>query len=410
MLIEKMAIDIDKNALVNYKTEVEKEWKNILDYWIEFTVDDTQGGFFGSVSNNNIADAYAPKGVVLCSRILWAFSAAYFNLRDAKYLAIAKRAYEYLLNNFIDKEFGGVYWSLDHTGKVLDDKKQIYGIAFCIYGLSEYYKATRKSMALEISKQLMEAIELYSYDKINGGYLEAFTRNWEVNSDLRLSEKDDNEMKTMNTHLHIIEAYANLFTVYPERKLCKKIADLLNDFENHFIDKKSFHLNLFFDEQWLKKSTLISFGHDIEAAWLLLDCAEKIGNQEKIEKYKSLSNQIASAATKGLDADGGLWYEYDSYKEHWIKEKHNWPQAEAMVGFINAFEITGNASYLLYSFESWAFIKNNLIDKKFGEWFWGINEDKSLMENQDKAGFWKCPYHNTRACLEISKRIQKLLN
>ncbi len=192
MLVEKMAIDIDKNDLVNYKTEVEKEWNNILDYWMEYTVDVDQGGFFGSVGNDNIADMYAPKGVLLCSRILWAFSAAYNNVKDEKYLAIAKRAYEYLLNNFIDKDYGGVYWSLDHTGKVLDDKKQIYGLAFCIYGLSEYYKASKTSTALEMSIQLMETIEQYSYDRIHGGYLEAFTRDWDVMTDLRLSEKDNN--------------------------------------------------------------------------------------------------------------------------------------------------------------------------------------------------------------------------
>jgi mannobiose 2-epimerase len=393
------------NILPGYHTEVFNELSSILDYWMNNTVDKKQGGFFGKVDNNNIPDPDAPKGVVLNSRILWTFSAAYLGEKKQPWLDIASRAYKYIVDYFIDRKYGGVYWSVGSKGAMLDTRKQIYGLAFCIYGLSEYYKASGEKIALYLAQDLFEHIEKYSFDQKNGGYLEAFTQGWKLLDDLRLSEKDENEKKTMNTHLHIIEAYANLFTVWPTKKLQEKITHLLEIFERHFIDPKTSHLHLFMDENWNVRSSLISYGHDIEAAWLLLECAETSGNVNYIDRFKELSIRLTDAAAEGLDKDGGLWYEYDPGKDHLIKEKHSWPQAEAMIGFFNAYQLTGDEKYLHYSFNSWKFIKQCIKDNSKGEWFWGVNEDYSLM-HKEKAGFWKCPYHNTRACMELIKRIQ----
>lgn len=396
-------------VLTAYKKEVEQEWEAVLNYWMQYTVDEGNGGFYGSVNNNNIPDSAAPKGIVINCRILWAFSASYIRLKNKEHLKIAHRAFKYITDNFIDEQYGGVYWSVDNKGKMLDGKKQIYGLAFCIYGMSEYYKATKNEDALNICKALYRQIEKFSFDKTNGGYLEAFTREWQLIEDLRLSEKDDNEKKTMNTHLHIIEAYANLYSVWPEKQLGANIVNLLDIFEKYIINKKSFHLNLFMNEEWIIKSSLISFGHDIEAAWLLLECAVIIESDTHINRYKEWSVKMTDAAVEGLDKDGGLWYEYNTADDNWIKEKHSWPQAEAMVGFINAWQISLNEKYLHYSLNSWRFIKNFMLDKNYGEWFWGINEDYSIMTAQDKAGFWKCPYHNSRACMEVSNRINKII-
>jgi cellobiose epimerase len=392
-----------------YRAEMLDELTSILNYWMNYTVDEEQGGFYGSVSNENVPDKTAPKGMVLNSRILWAFSAAFLYTNEQRYLNIAQRAYQYIIDHFIDHELGGVYWSVDYKGKMLDDKKQIYGLAFCIYGLSEYYKASKDELALYFANDLFEYIEQYSYDKKNDGYLEAFTREWNTISDLRLSEKDSNEKKTMNTHLHVIEAYANLYSVSEDIRPREQIMNLLDVFEKHIINSNTFHLNLFMDENWNVKSSLISFGHDIEAAWLLLQCAETTGNHSYINRYKELSIKITDAAIEGSDADGGLWYEYESKKNHWIKEKHSWPQAEAMVGFMNAYQVGGNKKYLERSINSWAFIKRSIKDKVKGEWFWGVDENNVVMAKKDKAGFWKCPYHSTRACLEIIDRTGKQL-
>ena len=396
-----------KTDLHVYKSELEEELSNILSYWIKYTTDNTNGGFYGKIDEENLAHQESAKGVVLNSRILWAFSAAYNRSRNSGYLLTAQRASDYIINHFIDKEFGGVYWSVDHKGRMLNGRKQIYGLAFCIYGLTEYYKAVRDENALAHAISLFKSIEEYSFDKNQKGYYEAFSREWQMHADLRLSEKDANEKKSMNTHLHIIEAYANLYEVWQDSFLKAQVEGLLEVFVEHIIDNQSGHLILFFDEEWKPKSKIISYGHDIEAAWLLQQCAEKINNDNLTEAMKHAAIKITDAVSKGLDDDGGLWYEYDVSTDHLIREKHSWPQAEAMIGFMNAYEITGDKEYLQKSFNSWIFIKKHIKDNVNGEWFWGVNEDNSIMQGQDKAGFWKCPYHNSRACLEVIKRLSR---
>jgi mannobiose 2-epimerase len=233
-----------------YRKELFEELSSILHYWMKHTLDEKQGGFIGRLDNDNNVDTAASKGVVLNSRILWTFSAAYQYLKREEYLAIAARAYNYIADHFIDRKYGGVYWSVDANGEPLEKRKQIYGLAFCLYGLTEYYKASGERIALHLAIDIFNTIEQYSFDKTKGGYLEAFAQDWKLTDDLRLSEKDDNEMKTMNTHLHIIEAYANLYTVWPDNELNESIKHLLDVFEQHIINPQTFHLNLFMDENW----------------------------------------------------------------------------------------------------------------------------------------------------------------
>lgn len=396
--------DIRKQVLVQYKAELEKELEEILSFWCDYTVDSGNGGFYGSVSNANIPEINAPKGVVLYSRILWTFSSAYRFRPKPEYLAMAKRAYDYILTYFIDKTFGGVYWSVDATGNILDAKKQIYGLAFCIYGLSEYYKVSKDEQALESAIALFHLIEDKSFDKEKNGYIEAYARDWTEISDLRLSEKDNNERKTMNTHLHIVEAYANLFSVWPDAGLKKKIENLLWLFLRYFFNNNNRHYNLFFNDDWEQQSSLRSYGHDIEAAWLLQQCAERIGHDEHTEAFKRLAVTVTYATNEGIDEDGGLWYEFEPGKNLLISEKHSWPQAEAMIGYFNTYQLTGDESCLRQSLHSWEFVKKYIKDNQNGEWFWGVNKDYSVMQ-KDKAGFWKCPYHNSRACMELMDRI-----
>jgi mannobiose 2-epimerase len=364
-----------------------------------------EGGFYGKIDNDNRVIPGSPKGSVLNARILWSFSAAY-NLTGKKlYLEIADRAYQYIVDHIIDKKYGGVYWTVDHTGNKLDTKKQVYASAFTIYALSEYYKANRSLDVLNEAAKLFWLLVDKSFDHDKTGYLEAFTENWQPLSDLRLSAKDANEKKTMNTHLHVLEGYTNLYRVWPDDALKQQISLLLNNFLDYFIDVETAHLNLFFDEDWNKRSTLVSYGHDIEAAWLLLDSAEVIRDAALTDRLKSIAIKISEAAQEGMDSDGGLWYEYEPAEDHLVKEKHWWVQAEAMVGFFNTWQITGDRKYLDLSMMNWDFVKDNILDKKNGEWFWGINENGQVMTADDKAGLWKCPYHNSRACIEIIKRI-----
>lgn len=391
--------------LKQLKTELSAELDSILKYWSSNTIDKQNGGFIGQIDFNDNLIVNAEKGSVLNARILWSFSASYQVTKNEEHKKIATKAFEFLSKYFYDAAFGGLFWSINVDKKPKDTKNQIYALAFAIYGLSEYYSISKDEKALEIAISLYLQIQRHSYDPIHGGYLEAFTRSWQPIADLRLSDKDANEKKTMNTHLHIVEAYANLFKVWKDKKLQNVIIELLATIEKRFINIKTGHLSLFFNEEWVEKPDVISYGHDIEAAWLLLQCAEISEDQNLIANYKKHAIQMANVTQEGLDTDGGLWYELDPENNKLIAEKHWWVQAEALIGFYNAYQLSGDQKYLDIVLKNWNFIKNYILDKQNGEWFWGIYSDYSLIE-KDKAGFWKCPYHNTRACLELIDRIK----
>jgi len=387
------------------KSELSAELDSILKYWSKHTIDNQNGGFVGQIDFNDHIIANTEKGSVLNARILWTFSSSYKVTQNESHKTIAKRAFEFLSDYFYDPKFGGLFWSINADKTPKDTKNQIYALAFAIYGLSEYYVISKDEKALEIAVNLYQKIQEHSYDALNKGYFEAFTRDWQPIEDLRLSEKDANEKKTMNTHLHIVEAYANLFKVWKNKKLQSDIIELLQTIEKHFVNTETGHLRLFFNENWIEKPDVISYGHDIEAAWLLLQCAEISEDETLIANYKKHAIHIAEVTQEGLDSDGGLWYEFDAEKNELIAEKHWWVQAEALIGFYNAYQLTNDEKFLNIVYKNWKFIKKYILDKQNGEWFWGVNRDYSLIE-KDKAGFWKCPYHNGRACLELMYRIQ----
>lgn len=397
-----------ENLLKDYRSEMQDELNNILTYWKEHTPDLVNGGFIGKIDHENKAYPEAAKGSVLNSRILWAFSAAYQFSHDLQHLEIAKRAYEYIQRYFLDKEYGGVYWTVDYKGEPQDTKKQVYALAFAVYGMSELYKVWPDEVLKQSAISLYQSIVAHSYDKKNGGYIEALSRDWKELGDLRLSAKDANERKSMNTHLHVVEAFANLYRIWPNETLKQQLVELIHIFLNHIISGDTHHLVLFFDDEWNKKSDVISYGHDIEAAWLVQEAAELVADEQLLEKVKDQSICLAQAAVKGLDKDGGLWYEYDPTTDHLVRQKHSWPQAEAMVGFLNAWQISGEQRYLEHSLQSWQFVKDHMLDKTCGEWYWGIEMDYTPMIREDKVGIWKCPYHNSRACLEVIRRIDAL--
>lgn len=384
--------------------EIKQELKRILKYWESDAVDNELGGFVGRRNHANRLIGQSPKGSVLNARILWTFSASYTYTAEVEHLKLAERAFNYLKQYFYDEDYGGVYWTLNYDGTPLDTKKQIYAQAFAIYGLAEYYKVSRSAEALQLATNLFNDIEANSFDPLFGGYFEAFGRRWEELEDIRLSDKDANEKKTMNTHLHILEAYANLYLVWPNEHLADKIEHLLNCFETHIIHPKSKHLVLFMDELWNFKQHIYSYGHDIEASWLLLEAAEILGDEALIEKYKQYAIDLAEAASEGLGADGSLLYENNLDLQHFNREKHWWVQAEAMVGFYNAWQLTKDPTYHQKFENAWHFIQKHLIDEVNGEWFWGCDAQLKPLLNEDKLGLWKCPYHNVRACLEIIRR------
>ncbi|MFD1630357.1 AGE family epimerase/isomerase [Pseudopedobacter beijingensis] len=389
---------------MDIEQEIEQELYRTLSYWESYAVDHDNGGFYGQRDQQNQLVKNAPKGSVLNSRILWTFSAAFKYTGEQKHFDLANRAYSYIKNYFYDKENGGVYWSLDSKGVVLDTKKQTYALSFAIYGLSEYYSVSKDKDALDLAIDIFNTIEKYCFDPKDKGYFEAFGKDWTEIEDLRLSDKDANEKKTMNTHLHVLEAYTNLYRYWKNDRLKDQLKELLLVFENHIINPKSDHLNLFMDEFWRYKEQIYSFGHDIEASWLLQEAAEVLGKEDILKRIKSQALKLVYAAKEGLLPDGSLIYESNADTKHNIQEKHWWVQAEALVGFYNAFQLTNEETFYNHFEQVWKFIKEHILDYENGEWFWGVDEKNNVMPGEDKLGLWKCPYHNIRACLEILHR------
>ena len=393
---------------LDLKTQLIKEYKDILKFWQDHTIDHESGGFYGEVDRSGQPVQSTSKGVVLNARILWTFSSAYNFLKDEAYLQIAHRAYQYLTEYFWDKEHGGLFWSLNHKGELLDGRKQIYAQGFGIYGLSEYFKATKNQESLNYAIELYELIEKYSGDAIHGGYLEALSREWGQMADMRLSAKDANEPKSMNTHLHIIEPYTNLFRIWPDEELGQKMKALIRVFLDKIIDNSTAHFHLFFESDWTVKSNMVSYGHDIEGAWLLHEAAEVLGDRQLLKELQAMSLRMAEVTLReGWAPDGSLLYEKDLSSNHLDEDRHWWVQAEGMIGFMDAWQISGNSLYLEKVHALWAYIRQNLIDQENGEWFLRIDATGMPVLSDPKAGFWKCPYHNTRALMELATRIKQ---
>lgn len=385
---------------------------NVLPYWMNKMTDHTHGGFFGRRNGFDVLQEKADKGIILNARILWTFSHAKNVLSNKNvvnaatiqsYRLIADRAYTYINQNFQDHTSGGVYWMVDYKGKPVNTKKQVYAQAFYIYALSEYFMATGNQEALDFAITLFNLIEKYSFDPHYNGYLEAFDKDWNLLDDLRLSEKDANEKKTMNTHLHVLEAYTNLYRCWNDELLGSKLKNLVSLFSEKILDRNH-HFKLFFDEQWNVKTHPASYGHDIEGSWLLYEAAEVTGDKDLIMKTGKMAiTMVNQTLQEGLDSDGGLMYE-GSHGAITNGNKDWWPQTEAIVGCINAWQLSGEERYLDVALKVWHFIDTALIDTTHGEWHWGVSRDGKLCNTEDKAGPWKCPYHNGRAALEIYKR------
>jgi mannobiose 2-epimerase len=383
-------------------------YNDILPFWRNHTVDEQNGGFYGEISHSMQIVKDSPKGLILHARILWTFSAAWQLTKNETDKKLAERAYNYLCSNFFDNEFGGFFWSVTSDGKPLDTKKQIYAQAFTIYGLSEYYKITKDDNVLQKAIDLFYLIEKHAFDDVLNGYIDAYSRDWSDMGDIRLSAKDMNEKKTMNTHLHIVEAYANLYLVWKNNSLAEKLENLVRIFLDIIISSSDYHLNLFFDEKWNSKSTAISYGHDIEAGWLVHESALVHGSKELIKEVEAVVTKITDAALEGLTELGGLYHESDRAGKHVDTELEWWPQAEAMVGLINSYQVNGNSKYIDIAYQIGLFIDKYMIDKKNGEWYYRVDKNGKPIESYVKTGFWKCPYHNGRACIEIIKRVEEL--
>jgi mannobiose 2-epimerase len=434
-----------RQEIAQLKSEVRQVLEdNILSFWLRETIDHENGGFYGRIDGHGQVHPTADKGAILNARILWAFASAYRVLGRQAYLDAATRAKDYLIDHFYDPGFGGVFWSVDYKGQPKDTKKQFYAIGFAIYGLSEYARATGDREALDYALQLYECIEEHAFDSQYNGYIEATTRDWQPIADMRLSELDANYPKSQNTHLHIIEPYTNLYRCLKEfqaRSSCNyvpaigavlpievsvpmedlvqveaSLRNLIDIFTDHILNPETHHLDLFFDMDWTREGEQReSYGHDIECSWLLHEAALVLGDPYILEKVETIVQEVAKASEKGLNPDGSMIHEailthadgpMDDGQWNIDTDRHWWVQAEAVVGFLNLYQHFGDEEALTKALRCWHYIKEHLIDTENGEWLWSRHADGTPNLIDDKAGFWKCPYHNSRMCLEIIERIK----
>ena len=369
----------------------------ILPYWLKLK--DPRGGFYGEVASDGTVLYDAPRGVILNARLIWSFAAAYAALKDTQYLVAAVHARDWFLEHFCDHKYGGVYWSVTPEGERLDDKKQLYAQGFAIYGLAELYKVTRDDEVLKNAVNLFQVVETHFADRENGGYMEALSRDFSPLEDMSLSAHDINADKTMNSHLHILEAYANLYQVWPDEGL-KAAVERLLDIIGRKVMAPDGHLQLYFRRDWSVMPGGVSYGHDIETSWLALECAFALKDLDVVNKVRPWALRMGKAGNEGLLADGSLRYEklpdgsYDDSRQWWV-------QAETVVGNLWLWKYHSDEGGADRAVRAWNYIRERLVDGKDGEWWWAVLPDGSLDKAQPKAGFWKCPYHNTRMCLQV---------
>jgi mannobiose 2-epimerase len=400
---------MDRKVIKEFEDRVQKELdSDIIPFWSTRAIDEENGGFIGRMANDGTIDKKGPKGLILNTRILWTFSALYVFEKKPELLKLAEREYDYLMKHFWDDQYGGMYWMVDWQGKPLEQQKQIYGQGFVIYCLSEYYRASGDKEALAKAKEVFDLLEKYVWDKKYKGYFESYERNWEKSKVQQLSSGDMPVAKSMNTSLHVLEGIANLYDVDKDALVGQRVEDMLGIFADYILHPYGTYEQLFFDEKWYPKSEKVSFGHDIEASWLLYRDAEILGKPRMIEKIRRMALKLAeSTYQNGLDNKKSMFYEAEpsgisnSGKDWWV-------QAEAVVGYLDAYQLTGKQEYFDVAQNIWQFIEDNVVDKKNGEWFWTVDAKGNVDKTKFKVSEWKCPYHNSRACIEIIQRLEQI--
>lgn len=375
---------------------------HILPFWMKLK--DTQyGGFYGEVRFDLSINEKGDKGGIATSRILWSFSSAYRQTGNEEYLTCAHHAYSFLKDYLYDEEYGGLYWLLDHKGKPLDDQKHVYGQSFGIYAFSEYYRATGNEEALSYANKLVDLIEEKGYSAKKNAYKEEFDRSWNELPNEKLSENGVIAEITTNTHLHVLEAYTNLYLASPTERMKNRLQNLVEVFYEKIYNKETTFIGVFFDRNWNSILDIKSFGHDIEASWLLDDAIKAAEIEE--ERYVQMVIDIAyNIAETAVLKDGSLANEEVNGRSDLTKIW--WVQAEAAVGFQNAYQRTNDEKFKKIVDGLWNYIQDNVVDpREGGEWYWSVEEDGQPTDRA-VAEPWKTPYHNTRFCLEMMERVK----
>ena len=382
------------------KDECEKMLtEQIIPFWSKLE-DKENGGFYGFMDFDLNLDKTADKGVILHNRILWFFSTCYRILGGEENKRLADHAYDFVKNYCIDYEKGGVYWMLDCKGQPSDTMKHTYNCAFAVYALSAYYNSTGSEEALQLALRIFEDIESNTLDEY--GYVESFDRNWQPIPNDALSENGLMADKTMNAILHLIEAYTELYKAEKNERVGQRLKFLLSQMSDIVFDKDTKALRVFFDTAFNVVGDIHSYGHDIEASWLMDLACETLEDEALIKKFSAMDLEIAGNIVKLAFHGGALYNERENDKID--KKRVWWVQAEAVVGFCNAYMHSQNEEYLNIAKSVFEYIKNVQTDKRCGEWFSEVSFEGVPDPDKEMVGPWKCPYHNGRMCLEMIRR------
>lgn len=381
-------------------TEIRRELTDrILPFWRGLR-DDEKGGYIGQVEFDLTKKPEAERGCILNSRILWFFSEAYLTLKDPALLDEAGHAYQMLLS-MLDTENGGMYWSMNADKTVADSTKHTYNQGFAIYALSAYYRASGKEKALDLAMELFRLVEEKCFD--GEGYLEAFTADWKPAGNDKLSENGVEAGRTMNTLLHILEGYTGLYEAGKNPEVRERLIWIMNTWAEKLYNPERRRQEVFFDLSYHTLIDLHSFGHDIETSWLADRTLDVLGDRALTEKIRPMLLSMANHTLQAAYIEGnGFSNESENGKVDTTRVW--WVQAEALLGFLNAYEHTGEPRYLDAVRSQWEYIKEKMIDPREGsEWFWSVKEDGTPIEKPIVEP-WKCPYHNGRMCMEVIRR------
>jgi len=394
-----------RNTAEVLRTETTQDlMENILPFWITHTVD-PNGGFYGLVLNDGQAIEKAPKGAVLNARLLWTFSKAYRHYSLEIYRTMANRAADYYIHHFIDPKYGGVVWSVTHEGHIEDATKQTYACAFGIYGLAEHFRATGNRTSLDAALKLYATLEEKVHDKKRMGYIESFQRNYSK-APIKGVDGLANATKTMNTHIHLLEAFTALYQVWPDEGLRNNLKELIGILQTKLYSPKRSHLILYCDDDWNAIGENDSYGHDIETSWLLTEAAAVVGDSIlKIQVDQQAIKMVRTALREGVSAEGTMYYE--KTPQGLNKKLSWWPQCEMIIGCVNAWQLTGDKSFLNAALRNWSYVKTHFVDHEQGDWYKYLTED-GLPINAPKVSDWNCPYHHSRVAFELAERLKPI--
>jgi mannobiose 2-epimerase len=369
--------------------------ENILPFWASHSPDPS-GGFYGTLNFDGTPKADAMKGGILNTRLVWTFSAAYRILKDEQYLTLANRAQRYFLDHFIDPEYGGSFYTVNADGTPLNTQKNICQNVYAIYGLSEHYRATGDKESLDAAIAIYRKLIEYAYDPVNKGFTESFKREWQT--------IEAEFPKTMNTNLHVLEAFANLYRVWNDDGLKKHLQEVIEIMSHKLLNQTTWHVQLYFTPDWQNQRDVDSYGYDMEFSWLLTDAAEALGDEEILKDTRRIAaNIVAVQLEQAFDTNGAIMSgrEGDRLKTDlaW------WLQTEAVIGCLNAWQISGDKKFLDAAVRTWEWIKTYMIDHEYGEWYSSVTPEGIQQKDRVKADQWRCPYHNGRMGFEVIARF-----